>query len=372
MSRGELYYRYRIGLTPYFFGLFLLLLLGAMGAAVLHDEPVVLLPTGIIFFGLAVHLVRHTASVTIRVDGETLIYDYRSLLRHRHREIDPDDIEQITPDVISMWRGNITERLVMKVAGKELEVVPIYSESDPDVEGIYDAVNVVGERRRQRRESERRRVEEAKAEEESSERIWAVFEMSVGCPSCDGPIPVGGFVESVRCPACDEEVRLEPDFWVDILEDDGDELRELEPNEARRSQIMSSLNVGMMYGRLDPYCPSCKGRIEVEEVPDSGRVACPACGAEVEAGEAPPWISEALEGADMVLGPLQAGEAGEEADPPDSVAFTCPKCGAGLRVDGSDRVQECDYCGLIFMLPDDLWVRFHPAPTRQRWFVRLT
>lgn len=369
MSRGELYYRYRIGLAPYFFGLFLLLLLGAMGAAVLHGEPVVLLPTGIIFFGLAVHLVRHTASVTIRVDGETLIYDYRSLLRHRHREIDPDDIGQITPDIISMWRGNITERLVMEVAGKELELVPIYSESDPDVQGIYDAVNIVRDRRRQRRESERRRAEEKEAEEEHGEAVWAVFEMSVACPSCESPIPVGGVAECVRCPVCDEEVRLEPDFWVDMLEDDGDELREMEPNEASRSQIMSSLNVGMMYGRLDPCCPSCKGRIEVEEVPESGRIACPACGTEVEVEEAPPWISEALEGADMVFGPLQT--AGGE-DPPESVAFTCPKCGAGLSVDGSDRVQECDYCGLIFMLPDDLWARFHPAPTIQRWFVRLT
>ena len=372
MSRGEVYYRYRVGLPDWLFGLFLLALLGVMAAAVLHDEPAVLLPTGIVFVGLAVHLVRHAASVTIRVDDETLIYDYRSLLRHRHREIDPDDIVEIVPDVISMWRGSITERLVMNVGGKELELVPIYSDADPDVQGIYDAVNVIRERRRQRRDSERRRAEEAEDEEEHGEPLWAVFEMSVGCPACGSPVPVDGFVECVRCPACDEEVQLEPGFWVDLLEDDGDELRSMKLNEASRSQIMSSLNVGLMYGRLDPYCPSCKSSMDLEEVPETGCTACPACGTEVDVEEVPPWISEALEGADIVFGPLETGEGGGDENTPESVAFTCPKCGANLSVDGNDRVQECDYCGLIFMLPDDLWTRFHPAPIRKRWFVRLT
>jgi predicted RNA-binding Zn-ribbon protein involved in translation (DUF1610 family) len=319
-------------------------------------------------------MARHTASVTIRVDGEKVIYDYRSLLRHRHLEIDPDDIEQITPDVISMWRGNVTEKLVMRVAGEELEVVPIYSESDPDVQGIYDAVNVASERRRLRRDSARRRAEEAEAAGEQRETVWAVFEASLECPSCGAPVPVEGLVESAECPSCGNEIDLGAAFWADMLEDDGEELREMEPNEASRSQIMSSVNVGMMYGRLDPYCPSCKDRVEVEEVPESGRVACPACGTEVEVEGAPPWVSEALDGADLVVGPVGVRGPGDEdtPSPPESVAFTCPKCGADLRVDGSDRVQECEYCGLIFMLPDDLWSRFHPAPTRKRWFIRLT
>ncbi len=371
MSRGQIYYRYRIGPAPFILGLFMLLLLAAMYAGVLHGQPVVLLPTGIIFFGLAVHLVRHTASVTVRVDGETVVYDYRSLLRWIHREIDPEDIERITPDVISMWRGSITEKLVMELADEELELVPIYSESDPDVQGIYDALNTALERRRQRKLAEERQTEKEK-QEAGGERLWAVFEMSLECPSCGTPVPVGGLVETAVCPSCGTAVALEADFWEDILEDDGSEIREMEPREATRSHIMSSLDVDMMYGRLDPYCPSCKESLSVEKVPEGESIRCPACGTEADVRPAPAWLSRALEGADMVLGPIETGGGEDTGSAPESVAFTCPKCGAGLKVDGSDRIQECEYCGLLFMLPDDLWALFHPAPTRKRWFVRLT
>ena len=371
MSRGQVYYRYRVGRAATIGGVFLFALLGAMVYFLTRGETIALLPLGIVFSGLSISILRHTASVELRLDGEKLVYDYRSFLRHRHRILDPDDVEDISRDIISMWRGSITERLVMKAAGEELELVPIYSDSDPDVRGIYDAVEAARERKRARGHRESREAEARKMRErEPEEPRWAVVEMSVVCPACGAPIMVAGPSAEAVCAACGEVVPIDPAGWTDLLEDVGAELRAMEPGKATKSHIMSFVDVDLMYGVMPPYCPECKEDLDIGKVPKSGRFHCPHCGGSISVRRAAGWLNRALEGADMVAGPIDT--SGQEGRPsPDRVSFTCPKCGADLRVDGGERIQECEYCGLVFMLPDDLWRRFHPAASAQRWFIRL-
>lgn len=371
MGRGQVYYRYRVGMAVYITSAFLLLLLALMVLAVRHGEPVVLLPLGIIFTGLLVNEIRHTASVVIRVDGGKLIYDYRAFLRHKHRELSAEDLGRITPDVISMWRGVITERLVMQTDDEELELVPIYSESDPDVQGIYDALNAVRAAAESRRTEQKRRREAAKAAEEASrvDPVWAVFELVVACPSCTGPVPVDGPKLEVRCPVCGEEIPLQPSLWSDVLEDVGEELRDMEEMEASKSHIMASLDFDLMYGRLAPSCPDCGSYLGALE--GEGLCECPECGASIELRDAPDWLSGALGGADATAGPFPRGVQAETPPPPKGVRFNCPKCGAWEEIDGTQRICECSHCGLVYSVPDDLWMRFHPAPAKQRWFVRL-
>jgi rubrerythrin len=270
-----------------------------------------------------------------------------------------------------MWRGVITERLVMETDGEELELVPIYSDSDPDVQGIYDAVNAVRAAAESRKAAERREREAARATEAraAADPVWAVFEVSADCPSCTTPVPLNGPCGEVECPACGGDIPIPPGLWSDVLEDVGEELRDMEQMEASKSRIMASLDFDLMYGRLAPSCPSCGSYLEGIGGPGSDK--CPECGARLELSPAPDWLSNALEGADVVAGPFPRDGEAAERPAPESVRYNCPKCGAWHTIDGSERICECDHCGLIYTLPDDLWARFHPAPVKQRWFVRL-
>ncbi|MBD3191905.1 MAG: hypothetical protein GF308_14755 [Candidatus Heimdallarchaeota archaeon] len=61
----------------------------------------------------------------------------------------------------------------------------------------------------------------------------------------------------------------------------------------------------------------------------------------------------------------------EKSEPtiPEGIAFSCPRCGAMLVVDGKNRLVPCDYCKLQVYLPDDLWLRIHPVEKKKKWFV---
>ena len=49
--------------------------------------------------------------------------------------------------------------------------------------------------------------------------------------------------------------------------------------------------------------------------------------------------------------------------------MTCGQCGGTLEIDGSTRKVGCSFCGADVFIPDDVWVRLHPASTARRWFV---
>src|SRR4029078_2601772 len=44
-------------------------------------------------------------------------------------------------------------------------------------------------------------------------------------------------------------------------------------------------------------------------------------------------------------------------------------CRAGLQIEGSSRMVDCQYCSSSVYLPDDLWQRFHPVAEVKRWFL---
>jgi hypothetical protein len=44
------------------------------------------------------------------------------------------------------------------------------------------------------------------------------------------------------------------------------------------------------------------------------------------------------------------------------ITFACANCGARLSVDGSTRMVTCAYCRTETMLPEAVWLQFHPTP----------
>jgi DNA-directed RNA polymerase subunit RPC12/RpoP/uncharacterized protein YbaR (Trm112 family) len=317
-------------------------------------------------------------SVSIRLDRPNIIYSCRSLFRSIHETIPSWEIEGLTPEIVSMWRGNITERLVLGTARGKFTVAPVYSAGDTSVLRLEEVLRTLPSTREEaeyEKEMERRALEGDDGDEEEATEtveVWGFIEMGIQCPRCDGPVVVNGPLTRLVCPECGAAIDMTPDIWADLLEDLRDELAEdTEEGMGGRSTIWGTYNTTLYYGRLRPYCRECKKDFDMEEDRrGTDRLVCAACGAGMPVMEPPVWWDRVFEGATLIVG-AETGEGSGEGSA-DPVSFTCRKCGASVTTAGESRTIECPHCGASSALPDDLWYHFHPAPVKKRWFTGFT
>jgi uncharacterized protein YbaR (Trm112 family) len=364
-----------------------LLIMGVFAAAaaaaaclLYRSTPAASLMLGLVTAALLYQMTKE-CSVSIWLDRPNLVYSYRSLFRSIHETIPSWEIEGLTPEIVSMWRGNITERLVLETAGGKLTVAPVYSRSDTSVLRLEEVLRTLPSTREEAEyeaELERRALEGDDGEEEEATEtveVWGFIEMGIQCPRCDGPVVVNGPLTGLVCPECGAAIDMTPDIWADLLEDLRDELAEdTEEGMGGRSTIWGTYNTTLYYGRLRPYCRGCKKDFDMEkDRRGTDRLVCSACGAWMPVIEPPVWWDRVFEGATLIVG-ADTGPMGKvpAVDAPVPVSFTCPKCGASVTTAGESRTIECPHCGASFALPDDLWYHFHPAPVKKRWFTGFT
>ena len=203
--------------------------------------------------------------------------------------------------------------------------------------------------------------------------IYAMVECAISCPKCDGPVPLNGPWEAAHCDRCQTDTPVPHDFWKGVFDDILEEIRsgELKEGEGRNSTQFGMFRTTLLYGCLKARCEKCKTGIEVDENLAAPYVhACPGCGLKTDVAPSPPWLRQVVPPARVLVAAqmLSGGDVGKSAAI-GPVIFTCPQCGGALKVDGSDRLIPCTFCGASVYLPDDLWLRLHPAKTKARWFV---
>ena len=202
---------------------------------------------------------------------------------------------------------------------------------------------------------------------------FGVIEMSIKCPRCDSPIHVNGPTRSLLCSSCQSEIEVPEDFWKGILEDVCSEVRnDLEEGEGSNSTIFGTFNTSLMYGRLNPYCLKCKKEFKLPEQCDSAfTYSCPECATKSPVAPAPEWFMKMVPSAKLLVNatPELSDDVEEEPAVSGPIAFFCPQCGGSLMIDGSERLIPCSYCNTSVYLPDDLWLRLHPARIKTRWFI---
>ena len=202
--------------------------------------------------------------------------------------------------------------------------------------------------------------------------LYGCFEVNIKCPKCDAPVPLNGPWEVAHCDRCQADVDIPHDYWLGIFRDTDGEMRsgETKEGEGSNSTIFGTFHTTMMYGHLKPYCPECNTElaVEVEKAPYVHK--CPKCDRDMPVVPVPAWLKEAYPPATVVVGgSLQGKEEGGEEAPTEPIAFSCIKCGGALMVDGTERVVPCEFCGVKVYLPDDLWLRMHPAKVKERWRI---
>jgi len=201
---------------------------------------------------------------------------------------------------------------------------------------------------------------------------YAMVECSIKCPKCDSPVMLNGPVESAHCDQCQNDITIPHEFWKGILEDVLKEVRnEFKEGEGSNSTIFGMFNTSLTYRRLQPGCEKCGTPIEINnDITESFTYICPKCQHKTEILTSPSWLSKIFPFIKLLVNAeLQTGTGKGSPAVSGPIVFSCPKCGAALTVDGTDRLVLCKFCGSNVYLPDDLWLRLHPAKTKTRWFL---
>ena len=201
--------------------------------------------------------------------------------------------------------------------------------------------------------------------------IWSMIEMSIDCPECDAPVHVDGPYRQIRCSRCQSIIDFPAEVWGSTLEDLRSDVADLEKGMGSNSTIFGHFNMKLTRGNLLPYCMNCKRDFDLEtDVSEQGMLTCPDCGESIPFYDAPDWFSDQVKGAKVIAGAWpEGGEGAKGGAVSDPVAYTCPKCGGSLEIDGKARLIKCDYCSTNIYLPDDLWLTLHPAKKKNRWFI---
>lgn len=225
-------------------------------------------------------------------------------------------------------------------------------------------------------ETEPEATEDLELFEESEEvetgPVSSRMEIGISCPRCESFLPLNGPILNAHCRSCQSDIEIPRSYWKDILGDAMEDVRELEKGTGTSSRIFGQFQSSNVYARLDPYCLECKTDFEDPwSLSPGSSYCCRECGAEYPIQDAPEWLSAAFPQIIYLLNAELDGTDAEDMnrDSTNPVVFTCPQCGGALKVTGEDRLVHCRYCDADVYLPDDLWLRLHPAKKKERWFV---
>ncbi len=202
-----------------------------------------------------------------------------------------------------------------------------------------------------------------------------MYALSATCPKCRKPVPINGASESVLCDSCQTPMDTGRPLF-EMISDTFSESIGFDEGEGSNSTILGQFRLTLTYGRLNARCePDCKTPYPEHAMREllaagGGDMHCTACGKRASVRKPPPWLLEALHPgiAGLVAESLGTDAVAKKATPKE-VRFHCYHCGAGMPLDGKERNVKCGYCSGEVMVPDDIWVRLHPAKTVDRWFA---
>lgn len=206
---------------------------------------------------------------------------------------------------------------------------------------------------------------------------WLAIKVRVDCPECGSPVMLDGPWENMRCAACAHVTRV-ADLWPDVIEiaqeygGSGTDftLKTIVRGLLPTPNIACAVNKGH-----PPICNQC-GEVldEVASVPNGtdGAFHCPACGAAHPTWPAPKYMGAHARQVFMApKGPGTEPPAPSATKAPRPVIFTCPSCGANLRIaQDTLRLLSCQYCDVDVFLPADIWLQLHPVRKRQAFWIR--
>ncbi len=197
--------------------------------------------------------------------------------------------------------------------------------------------------------------------------LTILLRLTLTCPACGNPAPVGALDPTCPCPACGHRLPLDGKLYETCLSHD--ELFEVCAFPLNYGREASALHppVRWAYGRCH-RCQGCKTEFDpaaYDGALSAGGFTCRGCGAWHRVRPPAPRLQQAVPGLTLVVGEVLP----EDRAPARPMVLPCAQCNATLQVDGKSRQVTCAYCDASNVLPDSLWRELHPAPTAPTLFL---
>lgn len=207
------------------------------------------------------------------------------------------------------------------------------------------------------------------------------YEIKSKCNACGNPLVINAAVTDIYCKSCNTVNSITEENWLSLLEDPIKEGSSLAEGEGQTSTtFMGQYQFSTMYGNQKARCEKCKTSVpeeEIEAYTEPGIYKCAECNNDVSIRPAPDFLTKKFPQVKFLVAEdenmLAKNDSGYE--PPNNVKpviFSCPACGGALKVDGSNRMMDCEFCKSTIYLPDDLWFRLHPPKVVERWYLVMS
>ena len=196
-------------------------------------------------------------------------------------------------------------------------------------------------------------------------------QLLVMCTECGASTPVNGVADSVLCSTCQHPIQLTQHNWLGLLDDFVEQGLLGTEGEIQDTKVLSSFGeFTIWYGRCRPICPSCDSKLSEEELQALKEPACcPSCGKPLGVRVPAPWFGGVCpDPRYLVAETLEAPRAEVETDE-GALTIFCMSCGGTLEISGDKRAVECQYCQSENFIPDQIWLRLHPAATKAPWYI---
>lgn len=204
-------------------------------------------------------------------------------------------------------------------------------------------------------------------------------ELKLECRYCGNPIPLNALTSQILCPHCLTSIPISKASWSEIL---GEICRRVFEQNDNRLTVTGNVipfyvegNVcARLYGKEEPMTRKRKP-IPVKHALEHLQDNYFQQGDEkIFIRTVPDQYKKFLRHPTHLIGEdenqiFQNKKADINLSSNDLIVFTCPACGGALKIDGKNRILECNYCKANIYLPDALWFRFHPPSLTRRWYL---
>ena len=211
--------------------------------------------------------------------------------------------------------------------------------------------------------------------------IGIAIEASTTCTQCGEQAAINAMVSELLCIRCGAVMKLSPDDWNTIIGDALKKAPRMEEGEGRNSTIFSDPhNFKVTYGRQAPQFRDTKKPIDMAAAlagAGEGFVEDPETKTRRSVRAVTPEYATKFPGLTHLLCedfdqlPGESGGFSNFHFPKSECfqPFACPQCGGSLQLDGTERKVKCIHCGTISHIPDELWLKLHPAKLVSRWYL---
>ena len=202
-------------------------------------------------------------------------------------------------------------------------------------------------------------------------------ELKIECRYCGKSIPINALSPKFLCRECLSEIEISKNSWREFL---GEICRRVLKENENRLNITGNIipfyveghQAFRLYGKEEPKfknnfipIPENLNNIKNDELIFQEE--------KISIREVPKEYTSFLKGVRYLIGeeknqiPYSKNLIHKENS--ELIVFTCPNCGGGLKINGDNRIIDCNFCDSHVYIPDALWFRFHPSIRTKRWYL---